>query len=97
MRMTWMALIGLGALLLTDAAWSQTETTLTGVGSVKTDVKRVGNTAAVTNRFTPPTGKTSACSGTCYYASGPQSVNWTCTNDKACQLECPGTAPKGRC
>jgi hypothetical protein len=92
-----MALIGLALVLAADAAWSQTETTLSGVGSVKTDVKRVGNTAAVTNQFTPAVGKQRACTGTCYYASGAVSINWTCTSDKACQLECSGAAPKGRC
>ena len=97
MRASAIAMIGLALVLAVDAAWSQTETTLSGVGSVKTDVKRVGNTAAVINQFTPAVGKQRACTGTCYYMSGATSINWTCASDKTCQLECSGAAPKGHC
>ena len=97
MRASWGAVVSAGILLTCHVAVAQTETTLTGVGSVKTDVKRVGNTAAVINQFTPSVGKTRACTGTCYYASGAVSINWTCSGDKLCQLECSGAAPKGRC
>ena len=80
-----------------SAAWAQMETTLPDVGAVKVDVKRDGGTVAVTNQFTAVRSTTRLCNGVCYYPSGTKSTSWTCTDNKACKLECPAAAPKGSC
>ena len=79
------------------SASAQIETAIPDIGTVKVDIKRVGNTLGVVNQFTPVKSTSRFCSGTCFYASGTKSTNWTCASDKSCQLECSGAPPKGSC
>jgi hypothetical protein len=90
--------LAIGFLTICNFAVSaQVEVSVPDVGLVKTDAKAAGGTVAVTTQFIRGKATARSCSGTCFYQTNMRTITWTCSDNKACQLDCAGAAPKGTC